>query len=116
MVAGLCWVGYVSAAPAPAGPVTLEVLNPIATFEVARVALPPSLADLNNKTIGLFANYKIHADVAVKQVGKLLQERFTGVKLVFFHSLSGNKPLSAEDLKFFTKPTKVDAIVGSTAD
>jgi hypothetical protein len=57
-------------------PVSLEVLNPIATMEVQRVVPVPRLESLDNKRILLYYNGKINSDVAVQEVKSHLEQRF----------------------------------------
>lgn len=101
------------AAAAPADGLSLEVLNPIASTEVDRVEPVPRLTTLNNKRVLLYWNRKLHADVAVGEVKKLLERRFAGIELTIVKGSPWGPEKGFYDEVIGWKP---DAVISSTAD
>ena len=101
------------AAAATADGVSLEVLNPIASTEVDRLEPVPRLTTLNNKRVLLYWNRKLHADVAVDEVKKLLERRFAGIELTIVKGSPWGPEKGFYDEVIGWKP---DAVISSTAD
>ncbi len=64
--------------------VTLAILNPVASTEIAGVKPAERLRDLNNKRIGLFWNRKARGDVALRKIEEALKKRFRGIEFTWF--------------------------------
>ncbi len=62
----------------------IEVRNPVANTEKAKIAPAARLKGLEGKTVALWWNGKAKGDVALNRVGKYLEETF-GAKSVLFH-------------------------------
>ncbi len=72
--------------------VELEVLNPEGTIVEKGTKLAPRLKTLDGKRIGLVWNGKPNGDVLLKEVGKLIKERFPTAEVVPHRvSYSGRK-------------------------
>ena len=117
-VAGVAGTGLLgthesTAAAVQAGGASLEVLNPIASTEVERVQPVPRLTTLNNKRVLLYWNRKLHADVAVDEVKKLLGKRFTGIELTIIKGSPWAPEKGFYDEVMAWKP---QAVISSTAD
>ncbi len=115
-VAGASLVGTreSSATAETADGVSLEVLNPIASMEqTQRVQPVPRLASLNNKRVLLYWNRKLHADVAVDEVKKLLEKRFAGIELTIIKGSPWAPEKGFYDEVMAWKP---QAVISSTAD
>jgi hypothetical protein len=97
------------------GNATLEVLNPIAVFEVERVAPTPPIMDLNSKRIGLCWNRKEHGDIALQRIGDLLQNRFEALQFKFLLPTDISRPFLREQLDAIAE-YKPDLIVAATGD
>ena len=111
--AGLFGMRESFANAAPADGVSLEILNPIASTEVERVQPVPRLTTLNNKRVLLYWNRKLHADVAVDEVKKLLEKRFAGIELTIIKGSPWAPEKGFYDEVMAWKP---DAVISSTAD
>ena len=60
-------------------------MNPRAeTDPIEVIGLNPRLDDLNGKTIGLYATFKLHWVLILEEVGKQLKERYPDIKLTRF--------------------------------
>ena len=64
--------------------VSIEVRNPVANTDKAKIAPAARLQNLEGKTVALWWNGKAKGDVALNRVGKYLQKTF-GAKTVLFH-------------------------------
>src|SRR5688572_10050268 len=91
----------------------LEVLNPVAQQRghlqtTAASNRPPTLDD---KTVGLLWNGFRNGDIALKQVGEMLTQRFKGVRTKFY---VGGHPTANQVL--VQAATESDVVVGAAAD
>jgi hypothetical protein len=103
-----------------------EVLSPWADSDRAEVMrLKPRVSDLNRKTIGLFAGFKGHWILILREVERQLQERFPGAKFSHYHypkDMSSTRDVCevADDDEY--RPSfekwlkKVDAVVSGHGD
>ena len=92
----------------------LEVLNPVATQRgvVTAQSINPRPSTLDDKTVGLVWSGTHGGDVALKRVGEMLEERFNGIKTIFY--TSGEYPAPPHILKQAAE--ECDAVIGATAD
>jgi len=94
--------------------VVLEVCNPEGALAEKGTKLAPRLKTLEGKRIGLVWNGKPNGDVLLKEVGKLIKERFPTAEVVPHRvSFSGRK-LPAGELEAVAKD--VDAGVFASGD
>ncbi len=64
---------------------TYKVMSPRGeTDDIEVTGLQPRVADLNGKTIGLYATFKEHWMMILNEIGKQLQERYPDIKLTRF--------------------------------
>jgi hypothetical protein len=96
--------------------VELEVANPVA--ESASVSITPAarLADLADKKIGLYWNFKPGGNIGLDRVATLLAERYPGITFRHFEGTVGAAvrhitPQQADDAA-----AEFDAVVGTTGD
>lgn len=91
----------------------LKVLNPEATSQGDLNISPPAPrpSTLDGKTVGLLWNDKRGGDVALRRMGKLIQERYRDVKVIAYKGPRGYpKPLLEKAFK------ECDVFIGSTGD
>jgi len=88
----------------------LEVRNPVACAKVGTTALTPRLSDLRNKRIALWWNSKAGGDVALRRVGELLKERFSGTQVEFIRANPTGAKAEIERGRTF------DGVIFGTAD
>ena len=62
----------------------IEVMNPVGNTVKGQMPPAARLKSLEGKTIALWWNGKARGDVALKRVGRRLEEKF-GAKCVFYH-------------------------------
>jgi hypothetical protein len=62
----------------------IEVMNPVANVEKGTIPAAARLKSLDGKTIALWWNGKAKGDVALKKVGRYLEEQFDA-KCRFYH-------------------------------
>ncbi|MBI2906244.1 MAG: hypothetical protein HYX92_01170 [Chloroflexi bacterium] len=91
----------------------LEVLNPVAVGrgELRKSPLASRPRTLEGKTVGLLANGKRGAAVAVAKAGELIQARFPDVKVIQYQGADPCPSALIERAK-----AECDVIVGSTGD
>jgi hypothetical protein len=94
--------------------VSLAIVNPVATIEVAGVKPAKRLTDLNNKRIGLFWNRKARGEVALRKIGEVLKQRFRGMEITFFEMQTSVtiEPHQIESLR----QMRNDAIISASGD
>lgn len=111
LIAGLCWVGYVSAA---ADPVTLQLYNPTGAFEVTQT-FAPRVADLNGKTICELSNNGWEHARTFPLIRELLQRQYPTVKIIPYTEFpNGNPTVNADNLGALVKAKGCQAaIVGN---
>lgn len=92
----------------------LEVKNPVAQQRGVLNALTASKRpqSLDGKTVGLLWSGTHGGDIALKTAGKMLQERFSDVKVNFYNG--NNYPAPPPIVKQAGK--ECDVIIGATAD
>lgn len=92
----------------------LEVLNPVAQQRGVVTARPVNSrpSTLDNLTVGLVWSGTHGGDVALKRVGKMVEERYKGAKSIFY--VSGQYPAPPHILKQAAE--ECDVVVGATAD
>ncbi len=62
-----------------------EVLSPRGEVDpVGTIGLQPRIADLNNKTIGLYTTFKEHWSLILEEIGRQLKERFPSAEFTRF--------------------------------
>ncbi len=62
----------------------IEVRNPVANTEKAKIVPAARLQSLEGKTVALWWNGKAKGDVALNRIGKYLEEEF-GARCLLFH-------------------------------
>ncbi len=95
-----------------------NVLSPWAEVDVIPLrGISPRLADLNDKTIGLFVNHKRAAPLILSVVERALQERYPRVQFSRFTFPWNNEivgtPYEADLVEWLKK---VDAVVTAVGD
>ena len=97
-----------------------EVLSPWAEVDlVPPRAIQPRVADLNGKTIGLFAFFKQHAPSVMKEVERQLKERFPTAKFSHYHYPKHVKEVVEDDeykASFEEWVNGVDTVVTGNGD
>lgn len=77
-----------------------QVLSPRGEVDPLKViGLNPRVNDLSNKTIGLFATFKKHWVLILDEIGRQLQQRYTGIKIKRFQY--------TEDLNSYTQVAEI---------
>ena len=62
-----------------------EVLSPRGDVDpVGNIGLQPRIADLNNKTIGLYTTFKEHWSLILEEIGRQLKEKFPSAEFTRF--------------------------------
>jgi hypothetical protein len=104
-------VTYEPLATAEKGTVEWEALNPMAEYETPILALSPKLANLNEKTVGLFWNGKPNGDLLLKAIGKLLEQRFKNIRTIKFNLSVSVGPESRKQMA-----EQCDAVIAAIGD
>ncbi len=94
--------------------VELEVLNPEGRILEKGTKLAPRLASLDGKRIGMVWNGKPNGDVLLKEVGKLLKERFPTAEIVSHRVSYSGRKLPPGEIKAVAKD--IDAGVFASGD
>ncbi len=92
----------------------LEVLNPVAPQRGVLNAFQasPRPQTLDNKTVGLLWSGTHGGDIALNTAGRMLQERFSNVKVNFYNG--NNYPAPPPLVK--QAGEECDVVIGATAD
>jgi hypothetical protein len=97
-----------------------QVLSPWADIDPLPLkGIAPRLTNLSGKTIGLFALSKRASRPIVLSVGKILKERFPGLKTVLYDSYTSFTVMQIETenkQKFEDWVKGVDAVVAAVGD
>ena len=95
-----------------------EVLNPWAEVDAIPVrGILHGVADLTDKTVGLYSTHKIASRPVVNAVGERLKERFPTLKFSSFEYYLGREVTdSVEKDKFVEWLKGVDAVVAAVGD
>ena len=96
-----------------------EVINPRADADpVPPRGISPRVADLTNKTIGLYSStYKMAARTISESVAKQLKEKFPTVKFSWFDFCASMDVFDSEEKSSFEEWVKgVDAVVAAVGD
>ena len=94
--------------------VTLAILNPVATIEIAGVKPAERIGDLSNKKIGLLWNRKARGDVALRKIGEVLKARFSGLECNWFE-MQTSIAIVPEQIEFL-RQLRNDVIISATGD
>ena len=94
--------------------VTLAMLNPVATIEIAGVKPAERIGDLGNKKVGLLWNRKARGDVALRRIGEVLKARFSGLEITWFE-MQTSIALVAEQIEFL-RQVRNHVIISATGD
>ena len=118
MVASLCWVGYISAAPAPPakpGPVTLTIYDPTGAFEVTQL-FTKRLDTLAGKTICEVSNDDWEAYRTFPLIRELLQKQFPTAKLIPYTEFPvGSGYIDNDKVAQLVKTKRCDAVIVGNA-
>ena len=111
LVAGLCWVSYVSAA----APVTLKVYDPTGAIEVTQL-FAPRLADLHGKTICELSNGSWEAHRTFPVIRELLQRQFPTAKFIPYTDFPvGTAKIDVPGIGNVVKKKGCDAVIVGNA-
>ncbi len=92
----------------------LRVLNPVVSRKFRPVPPAGRLADLSNRKIGLYWNYKKNGDVALKRVKELLSERYEGMRFEWLETGPVNE--ATEEWFENVRQRKIEGVVAATGD
>ena len=88
-----------------------ELMNPCGAFETKDTPLAPRQPITKERVIGLFCNDKKNADVLLKNVEALLQEKYGALEFIWFNK---GASVPAKFTKEFTD--RCDMVVAAIAD
>ena len=94
--------------------VTLAILNPVATIEIAGVQPAERIGDLSNKRIGFLWNRKARGDLALRTIGEVLKARFSGLECNWFE-MQTSIALVPEQIESL-RQLRNDVIISATGD
>jgi hypothetical protein len=96
--------------------VELEVANPVAATASVKIAPAGRLADLADKTIGLYWNFKPGGNIGLDRVAALLGERYPSITFRHFQGAIGAAVRHLTAQQADDAAAEFDAVVGTTGD
>ena len=96
--------------------VELEVANPVALSASVKITPAGRIADLADKTIGLYWNFKPGGNIGLDRVAALLSERYPSVTFRHFQGAIGAAVRHLTTQQADDAAAEFDAVVGTTGD